>query len=432
MTSEGFSWPQYLEVVEKTDVGLRRSNNQDSHGVSLAQDLEDWRERGHLFVVADGMGAHAAGELASKLAVDHVAHLYRKHREAAPPEAIRAAIEEANEEIHRRGQANLSYHNMGTTCSSLLLVPQGAVIAHVGDSRVYVAREGWVRQLTFDHSLVWEVRQATKSGDAEDIPGIPKNVITRSLGPQPHVAPDLEGPFATEVNDTFLLCSDGLTGRVGDEELAAFLTYCEPEAAATGLVSLAVLRGGHDNITLIVVKILSERLTTRGSRAGPLVVSETPHDRPPLATGWWIGLGVCVLLSGMLGIMGNVTASLLTAAAAVTLGIAIWALQADLFGVGRTRLDAQDRLGKGPYTKSKAHSVEDFVRLLRETVREAVRQAVAAGWKIDAAVTHSGLEQVEHDLAGRQPRAALARMLVLIEQLALAFHEQARGKGDSD
>ncbi|MEM8679865.1 MAG: protein phosphatase 2C domain-containing protein, partial [Planctomycetota bacterium] len=154
-TSE--TWNDCFEIASKTDIGLRRSNNQDSLTVSLARDWEDWKEVGHLLVVADGMGAHAAGELASKLAVDHISHLYKKHLDAGPPHALVEAISGANAEIHQKGQVNLSFYNMGTTCSTLLLLPQGAMVGHVGDSRVYRFRANKLEQLTFDHSLVWEM-----------------------------------------------------------------------------------------------------------------------------------------------------------------------------------------------------------------------------------------------------------------------------------
>src|SRR5687768_9176313 len=116
---------------------MRRTTNQDSHSLMVADTPELWLTRGHLLVVADGMGAHAAGELASKLAADGIPHLYHKYVELSPPEAIERAIRETNAEVHRRGMANPDFHNMGTTVSVLLLLPQGAVCAHIGDSRIY-------------------------------------------------------------------------------------------------------------------------------------------------------------------------------------------------------------------------------------------------------------------------------------------------------
>jgi protein phosphatase len=220
------NWEQRLEYVELTDIGMRRSNNQDAHRVVLASDLETWRRRGHFFMVADGMGAHAAGELASELAVEGVPHLYHKYSELSPPEALQRAIQETNSKVHRKGQENADFRNMGTTASALLLLPQGALVAHIGDSRVYRLRDGNLEQLTFDHSLVWELRAAGQfSEDADLAQAIPKNVITRSLGPNASVLADIEGPIPVHVGDAFLLCSDGLTGRIEDDELAAILTH---------------------------------------------------------------------------------------------------------------------------------------------------------------------------------------------------------------
>ena len=242
---------------------MRRSNNQDNLAISMASNLEGWTRRGHLFIVADGMGAHAAGELASKLAVDHIPHLYGKYDDLPAHEALRKSVIDANTEIHKRGQANEEFHNMGTTCSTMLLLPSGVVVAHVGDSRVYRLRKNRIEQLTFDHSLVWEMRKSGQLSEDEMAAGkIPKNVITRSLGPYPESKVDLEGPFPVMVNDKFLLCSDGLTGLVEDDELGSLMANLPPDEAARALVDLANLRGGHDNITCIIVHVKHPQLAT--------------------------------------------------------------------------------------------------------------------------------------------------------------------------
>ena len=175
---------------------MRRSANQDSFAVVLAEDREHWERSGHLLIVADGMGAHAAGELASRLSVDLIPHHYAKLNRGDAPVALLRSLEEANSEIFRKGQANPEFRNMGTTTCALAILPEGAVIAHVGDSRVYRLRGTTIEQLTFDHSLVWEMRASGEvSEEALRNNAIPKNVITRSLGPSATVAIDLEGPF---------------------------------------------------------------------------------------------------------------------------------------------------------------------------------------------------------------------------------------------
>ena len=251
MSESLVNWDDCLQVASISDVGMRRTTNQDNLCLSPASSVEQWQKRGHLFIVADGMGAHAAGELASKLAIDHIPHLYSKFDNIPATEALKKSVEEANSEIYRRGQANQEFHNMGTTCSVLALLPQGAVAAHVGDSRIYRLRKNRLEQLTFDHSLVWEMEASGQLTSAEQKAKIPKNVITRSLGPCEEVKVDLEGPFPVEVGDTFLLCSDGLTGPVTDAEIGSLLANLTPEEAVKVLVDLANLRGGPDNITTV-------------------------------------------------------------------------------------------------------------------------------------------------------------------------------------
>ena len=208
---------------------MRRAINQDAMSIMIAESRAGWEKLGHVFIVADGMGAHAAGELASKLAVELIPHHYLKLRDLSPPESLHKSISEANAEIFRRGQANIEFRSMGTTCSVLTLLPEGAVVAHVGDSRVYQLRGDQLFQLTFDHSLVWEMQAAGEVTDETARSGvIPKNVITRSLGPNANVQIDLEGPFPVRKGDRFLLCSDGLSGQITDEEMGAIMRVLPP------------------------------------------------------------------------------------------------------------------------------------------------------------------------------------------------------------
>ena len=274
MDPQKTAWQSGLEHVALSDLGLRRSNNQDSMTAAVAGSLAAFQQRGHLFMVADGMGAHAAGELASKLAVDTVPLSYHKLADRSPPEALRAAMEDANSQIHSRGCASPDFKGMGTTSTVLVLLPQGALVAQVGDSRAYRFRGNRYEQLTFDHSLVWEMRAAAAlpAGQVPDY--IPKNVITRSLGPNPSVQVDLEGPFPVAVGDTFLLCSDGLSGPVNDEEMGILLHCLPPAEAARTLIDLANLRGGPDNITVVIVRVQGPL-----SPGGQTAPSATPSPR---------------------------------------------------------------------------------------------------------------------------------------------------------
>jgi serine/threonine protein phosphatase PrpC len=284
-----------LKHASVSDLGMRRSNNQDSIASFVTQDVATWATRGHLLMVADGMGAHAAGELASKLAVDHISHNYFKLRDLYPPAALRQAIRDANNAIHAKGQSSVGFQGMGTTCSCLVLLPQGALVAHIGDSRVYRLHGDMLEQLTFDHSLVWEMAAAGQMSEA-DVPSyIPKNVITRSLGPHPSVHIDLEGPFKVHDGDKFLICSDGLSGPVNDEELGCILRCLDPQEAADTLVDLANLRGGPDNISVVIAKV---------DGAVPRVApAESKSDVPPAArrsstAPLWLAAGACLALLG--------------------------------------------------------------------------------------------------------------------------------------
>jgi protein phosphatase len=243
-----------IEFASQTDVGVRRSHNQDAHASHLASDESQWQERGHVFLIADGMGAHAVGELASELAVGIIPHTYQKHVAQVGVPALRKAFIEANASIHAKGQQNPEFVGMGTTTTALVLRPEGAWIGHVGDSRAYRVRDGQIEQMSFDHSLVWEM--ARRQGiEPEALQGIPSNVIIRSLGPEPLVQVDIEGPHELESGDIFLLCSDGLSGQVSDAEMGAVASCLPPAEACRFLIDLANLRGGPDNITVVIVRI---------------------------------------------------------------------------------------------------------------------------------------------------------------------------------
>ena len=133
-------WEQKVQFASQSDIGFRRRNNQDSHAVTLSPDAETFQVRGHLFIVADGMGGHAVGELASKICVDTIPHTYFKNRAGDIPTALTAAIHDANSAVHEKGSQNAEFNRMGTTVVALVLGPQGAVIGHVGDSRLYRVR----------------------------------------------------------------------------------------------------------------------------------------------------------------------------------------------------------------------------------------------------------------------------------------------------
>ena len=314
-----------IEYASLSDVGIRRSHNQDSLATLPANDLEQWHARGHVFVVADGMGAHAVGELASKLAADSIPHVYSKHAQEGPILALRKAFIEANLTIHTRGQQNREFAGMGTTGTALVIRPDGAWIGHVGDSRCYRVRDGKIQQLSRDHSLVWELARR-QNKEPEDMVGVPTNVIVRSLGPEATVEVDVEGPIPLQRGDYFLLCSDGLSGQVSNREIGEVIANLSPVDACRFLIQRANLQGGPDNITAIVVHVL-------GTAPEPSMPdSQVVHSRPPvlatLAKQWrpfikklpWplilLVLGICLAMLAIYLTAYNKKGDLLTFVAA--------------------------------------------------------------------------------------------------------------------
>ena len=371
-----------LAVAHLTDVGMRRTTNQDSLALLVADSQELYQARGHLLMVADGMGAHAAGELASKLAADTIPHLYHKYRDQSPPEALQRAIRESNAEIHRRGQANSDFHNMGTTCTALVLLPQGALAAHVGDSRVYRLRGTTIQQLSFDHSLQWELKAAGQLPEGSDLAAaVPKNVITRSLGPNATVQIDMEGPHTIAVGDVFLLCSDGLTGRVEDDELGAILASVPPDEAVRALVDLANLRGGPDNSTVIIARVTGPEAASGITPSEPLRMGGGSQAARPVHPAVWVVVGVCLIAAIVLAVMQMwvpALAALGGAAVAGLIGLVQRFGSASGTEVGNGRM-----LGRGPYTSAECRPSHEFAHKLAAMLEELREAARDGEWKIN-------------------------------------------------
>src|SRR5262245_52293544 len=224
------------------------------------------------------MGAHATGEKASELATQIIPHTYHKHAAQGPVAALRKAFIEANASIHSRGQQNREFEGMGTTGTALLLQAEGIWVGHVGDSRAYRIRDGVIEQLTFDHSLVWVYAKQQRI-DPDKVENIPHNVIVRSLGPEPLVQVDIEGPHPLRPGDIYVLCSDGLSGQVTDQEMGAVATALPPAEACRFLVDLSNLRGGPDNITVVIARV--------GQAEPGQAPPSPPRRRRSFRAPWW-------------------------------------------------------------------------------------------------------------------------------------------------
>ena len=420
MAEQTGSWQGCLHYAAISDVGRRRANNQDAFKL-VPSEVDDWTPRGHVFIVADGMGAHAAGELASKMAVDAISHHYHKFGKLSPPEALKAAVLEANKEIYDRGQENVDFHNMGTTASILVVLPQGALVGHVGDSRVYRVRGSRLDQLTFDHSLVWELRKHGQiSANAEQFTSIPKNVITRSLGPNQAVEVDIEGPDPIAVGDTYLLCSDGLTGRVSDEELGPILSSMSPLEAAHLLVDLANLRGGPDNITVVVVQVTGEQVVTGVGDSTPLVIggAQRESEVPLLA---WVAGGVCFLSAIAMFILGQsylAIASLAVGAGSLLAGIG-WKLSRQS---GGTSLAPGLRLGNGPHVSIDCPAADKFTDKLAKIVEELREAASENEWAVDWSVLDGHCEQAVRAASAREHRDSIKSYGLAIHAMITELH----------
>jgi protein phosphatase len=230
-----------------SDRGRKRPSNEDAYGYSV--------EAG-VYVVCDGMGGAAAGEIASSLAVDEILRLLkqRKKSESQLPDAAQNAISAANEAIFSRAQRNQRFNGMGTTLVVMVTQDQHVWILNIGDSRCYRFRKGSLEQLTIDHSLVEEQVRMGRMTPNEALHSQWKNVITRALGTQSQVTPDVF-ELEAEPGDIFLLCSDGLTRELADATIENLLKGDLPlEGLAARLVDAAKKAGGHDNITCLLVR----------------------------------------------------------------------------------------------------------------------------------------------------------------------------------
>lgn len=255
--------PLKLEVIGRTDVGRKRGHNEDA----LLLDHEN-----RLYIVADGMGGHASGEVASGMAVETLTQFFKETREdqdktwpykmdktlSYEENRLSNGVKLANKQIFRRAQADLRLKGMGTTVVSLFCTDRYAYIGHVGDSRVYRIRDKKLKQITEDHSLLNDYMKIKKLTQSE-IDNFPhKNVIVRALGMKEIVQVDICRE-ELQKGDIYLLCSDGLSGLVEDQEMCKIVVEHEADLseAAKILIETANKNGGNDNITVVLARVES-------------------------------------------------------------------------------------------------------------------------------------------------------------------------------
>jgi PPM family protein phosphatase len=270
-----------LRAGAASDVGRVRSVNQDCF---LVQD--------GLWAVADGMGGHAAGDVAARVAVDTLQGSYRP---GADGDALVDAIRQANQAVWQRARSDSALRGMGTTLTAVAAAPESdgderLIVANVGDSRAYLFESGELSQLTADHSLVEEMVRAGELSPHEAAGHPQRHIVTRALGIEPDIEVDT-WIITPHAGDRFVVCSDGLSNEVADRDLARVLGE-EPDAqaAADRLVEMARAHGGTDNITVIVLDVGADEgaagmPTGPGARAGPWPEPPTltPRTPPPPA-----------------------------------------------------------------------------------------------------------------------------------------------------
>jgi protein phosphatase len=318
--------------------------------------------------------------------------------------ALKTALETANEKIHERGSLNRDFLRMGTTCTALLLCPLGAVIGHVGDSRAYRIRGRQVDQLTRDHSLVWELieQRKVRPRDADKL--YPRNVITRSLGPEPDVNVDIEGPSVVLPGDTYLLCSDGLTNLVSDGELGMICGELPPADASRMLVNLANLRGGTDNITVVVIR-------AGEVPGGGVEAPEAPILPQNTEAAWASFVLLCSLaLVGIVGFMLLSLSSHQVVGGSLIIGatlasIASWIVLARRprgFEYERDDVGGQSTIIWRPYRTASARVTADMIHRLAKMEAELHQAAVEEHWPIELTQRDEAFQQAQAaEAAGR-------------------------------
>ena len=415
-------WEQKVQYATISDIGMRRKNNQDSAAVQLCGDHEVWSQYGHLFIVADGMGGHAVGELASKIAVDTIPLAFFKSRAGDTQKALLEAIENANAAINERGTQNEEFKRMGTTCVALVLSPHGAITGHVGDSRIYRIRDDRIEQLTFDHSLHWELQRAGRLKPGDVFLPEAKHVITRSLGPEPSVKVDINGPHPVLPGDRFVLCSDGLTGHLKDPEIGMIVRELPIEESSRLLVNLANLRGGSDNITVVVAEASKEAASKEPDTGSPVAVRRKSSSTmgPFWTLAFWVTIVVLGIGTVLLVTQRYLAGGIVAGAGFVSFIILIrqWLAgrKSDASNSSDTTVHAQT------YTMASARTTKEFMAGLAKIERELHRIANEENWDIDWPAHANSITAAREAITRKQTRRAMSELGAAIDLLVVGLH----------
>ena len=353
-----------MAATMRTDIGKKRKQNEDAAWFD---------EKRGVFVVADGMGGHLAGEVASGMAIDAVRKMAARHKKPSIDQ-IKKTVLGAHERIYQRAQGNAECAGMGTTLSMLCRGAGYIYIAHVGDSRIYRLRGGRMEQLTQDHSLVGELVRAGILTAEEARTHPRRNIITRALGSDPEMYAD-HFTLDVENGDRVIICSDGLSSMVPDsliEDLA--ISSAMPQQAADNLVAEALAQGGHDNVTVIVIDV-----TDDGSRA------IRRRRRRRTVFGWLASLAVvCALAAAasMLFVLNSWYVGANGGYVAIYRGV-----QGNFLGISTSSLAESTTISLGDLPESTQHSLERGIGV--SSLEEAERTVDDYRDQIDAEKTRA-------------------------------------------
>lgn len=289
------SFPEPDEIVTggMSDVGQVREVNQDYCG-----EFDDPETGRRLLIVADGMGGHLGGEVASRMAVETAAAIFHAGGDD-PLELLNRALTTANARVHKASQEDMELAGMGTTGVCLMFESGGrGYVAHVGDSRAYRLRAGVLEQITEDHSVVGALIRMGHISDEEAREHPQRNEILRAIGTNDEVEVQVT-PLEVEPGDSYMLCSDGLSGLVVDSEIADVMRRMEPHDAVRTLVQMANLEGGNDNITVQIAWVPGEPREEKARTTEVIVAPEISDHVGPPTWVWVAGIvtaGVLLLL----------------------------------------------------------------------------------------------------------------------------------------
>jgi protein phosphatase len=245
-----------IEVSSQSDIGCVRTNNEDSFGYWEPEDDQQFLRKGRLAVVADGMGGYEGGQEASRLAVETLMAVYRDFGGDNPQDALIEALQTAHERIRQYSFAHPELRGMGTTCTAAAIIQDKLYYVHVGDTRLYLIREGQITRVTRDHSYVGRLVESGMISQEEAEHHPQRNILTAALGTNPDLIMDSPGhPEPLRPEDVLLICSDGLWGLVRDAEILDAVEDKSAEQAGHELIELARERGGPDNITVEILRL---------------------------------------------------------------------------------------------------------------------------------------------------------------------------------